>query len=158
MFGSGVRERCAGLLSGLTELAAAAALVAIVALAAPAAAAAQVSDPPGPVAAYTLTPQRITAQVGVLVGLIGAVGGGLALSRAARSVGRERRRGAALALVMGPLAAIIGGQVVATAKGGLGTGQGLAGGVVAVVVGMIATALGALARVRSRRTASARPE
>jgi hypothetical protein len=47
---------------------------------------------------------------------------------------------------------LIGGLVVATADGGLGTGNGLAGGVVAMVVGLIGMALGGLALARSRRT------
>jgi hypothetical protein len=40
---------------------------------------------------------------------------------------------------------------VATAEGGLGTGQGSAGGVAAIAVGLIGTALGGLALTRSRR-------
>jgi hypothetical protein len=56
-------------------------------------------------------------------------------------------------LVLGPIGLVIGGLVVAAADGGLGTGNGLAGGVVAMVVGLIGMALGGLALVRSRRTA-----
>ena len=63
------------------------------------------------------------------------------------------RRGAIVALVMGPIGLVIGGLVVATADGGLGTGNGLGGGVVAMVVGLIGMALGGLALARSRRTA-----
>ena len=44
-----------------------------------------------------------------------------------------------------------GAVVVATAKGGLGTGNGLGGGVVAMIVGMIGITLGWLALTRSRR-------
>ena len=43
--------------------------------------------------------------------------------------------------------------VVATADGGLGTGNGLAGGIVAMMVGLIGMALGGLALARSRRIA-----
>jgi len=42
--------------------------------------------------------------------------------------------------------------VVATAEGGPGTGAGIVGGFVAVVVGLAATALGWLALARSRST------
>jgi hypothetical protein len=42
--------------------------------------------------------------------------------------------------------------VVAAADGGPGTGYGIVGGFVAVVIGLIATVLGWLALVRSRRT------
>ena len=57
------------------------------------------------------------------------------------------------ALVMGPIGLVIDELVVATADGGLGTGNGLGGGVVAMVVRLIGVALGRLALVRSRRTA-----
>lgn len=129
----------------------AAALVAWVGIAAPAFA--QVSDQPGTVPAYTLTPERITASSAVLVALIGAIIGGLALVRSAHRIGNHGRRGAIVALVTGPIGLVVGGLVVATADGGLGTGNGLAGGVVAMMVGLIGMALGGLALSRSRRTA-----
>jgi len=116
-------------------------------------AAAQVSDQPPPVNAYTLTPDRIVASVAAVVGLIGAIIGGLALARAARRVGSNGRSGAIVALVMGPIALVIGGLVVATADGDLGTGQGLGGGIVAMVVGLIGMVLGGLALARFRRAA-----
>ncbi len=119
-------------------------------LAAPAAA--QVSDQPA-ASVYTLTPERIAATVAAVVGLIGAVIGGLALARSAGRIGTGNgRRGAIVALVLGPIGLVIGGLVVATADGGLGTGNGLAGGVVAMVVGLIGMALGGLALARARRT------
>jgi hypothetical protein len=98
------------------------------------------------VSPYTFTPRRIVASLSVLVALIGAVTGGRALARAA-----NRRHAALLALVLGPIALVSGGLVVATAKGGLGTGNGLAGGVVAMMVGLIGMALGCVALSRSRR-------
>ena len=58
-----------------------------------------------------------------------------------------------MALVMGPIGFVVGALVVATADGGLGTGNGLAGGVVAMIVGLVGIALGGLALIRSRRTA-----
>ena len=57
-----------------------------------------------------------------------------------------------MALVLGPIGLVIGGLVVATADGGLGTGNGLGGGIVAMMVGLIGMALGGLALIRSRRT------
>lgn len=117
-------------------------------------AAAQVSDQPPAVNAYTLTPERIAASVAAVVGLIGAVIGGLALARSAGRLGNDNgRRGALTALVLGPIGVLIGGLVVATADGGLGTGNGLGGGIVAIAVGLIGMSLGGLARARSRRTA-----
>ena len=130
----------------------AAALIGGVGLAAPAAA--QVLDQPPAVSAYTLTPERIAASAAAVVGLIGAVIGGLALARSAGRIGAGNgRRGAIVALVMGPIGLVIGGLVVATADGGLGTGNGLGGGIVAMMVGLIGMALGGLALARSRRTA-----
>ena len=98
------------------------------------------------VSVYTMSPGRIGAAVAAVVGLIGAVIGGLALARAGR-------RGAFVALVLGPIALVIGGLVVATADGGIGTGNGLGGGIVAMIVGLIDMTLGWLALTRSRRTA-----
>ena len=76
-----------------------------------------------------MTPERIAASVAAVMGLIGAVIGGLALARSAGRIGTGNgRRGAIVALVMGPIGLVIGGLVVATADGGLGTGNGLGRG------------------------------
>jgi hypothetical protein len=45
----------------------------------------------------------------------------------------------------------LGGLVAATAAGGIGTGNGLGGAYVALIVGLAATVLGALALARTRR-------
>ena len=58
-----------------------------------------------------------------------------------------------MALVLGPIGLVLGGLIVATADGGVGTGNGVAGGVVAMVVALIGMALGGLALARSRRAA-----
>lgn len=109
---------------------------------------------PAAASVYTMGPGRIGATVAAVVGLIGAVIGGLALARSAGRIGTGTgRRGAIVALVLGPIGLVIGGLVVATADGGVGTGNGLGGGIVAVVVGLIGMTLGGLALVRSRRTA-----
>jgi hypothetical protein len=107
-----------------------------------------------PVTVYTMTPERMAASTAAVVGLIGAIIGGLALARSTGRIGNGNgRRGAIVALVLGPIGLVIGGLVVATADGGLGTGYGIAGGVVAMTVGLIGIALGGLALARSRRTA-----
>lgn len=129
---------------------AAAALVVGIALAT--ATAAHASVQPAAVSAYTLTPRRIGASLAVVVALIGAVIGGRALTRAAGRIGANGRRGAIVALVLGPIGLVSGGLVVATANGGLGTGNGLGGGVVAMMVGLIDMTLGGLALARSRRS------
>lgn len=132
-------------------LLATAVLVGAVGFAAPAAA--YVSDQPAAPNVYTLSPGRIGAIMAGVLGLVGAVNGGLAL---ARTAGRTRtgdgRRGARVALVLGPIGLVIGGLVVATADGGIGTGNGLGGGIVAMIVGLIGMALGGLALARSGRT------
>ena len=142
--------RAAWLFLPVTGLLALAALVGGFALAAPAAA--HVSDQPA-ASVYTMSPGRIGAIAAAVVGLIGAVIGGLALSRSAGRIGTGNgRRGAIVALVLGPIGLVIGGLVVATADGGLGTGNGLGGGIVSMMVGLIGMALGGLALSRSRRS------
>ena len=96
-----------------------------------------------------LTPERIEALIAVGVGLVGLVIGAWALTRSGRVA--TARRGAIVALVLGPIGLVIGGLVVATAKGGLGTGHGLGGGIVAIMVGSIGAVIGGLALARSRR-------
>jgi hypothetical protein len=85
---------------------------------------------------------RIAASAAVVVGLIGAI-------ISARAIGKRRR--AMAALVMSAIAFAIGVFVAVTAPGGLGTGHGFGGAVVAVVVGSIGSVLGVVALRRSRR-------
>src|SRR5215510_7250986 len=62
-----------------------------------------------------------------------------------RQIGITVRRSEALvAVAVGLIGAVIGGLALATAKGGLGTGNGLGGGIVAMIVGLIGMALGGL--------------
>ncbi|MGW4833537.1 DUF6223 family protein [Amycolatopsis japonica] len=98
-------------------------------------------------AAY-LTPGRVWSLIAALVGVIGVVAGGLAV---ARSRSGDTRRGAVVALAAGLLGMAGGVYVVAAAKGGPGTGYGIVGGFLALVVGLIAAALGGVALSRSRR-------
>nr|WP_280204906.1 DUF6223 family protein [Nocardia farcinica] len=60
-------------------------------------------------------------------------------------------RTAIAALAAGLAGLAIGGVVVATARGAVGSGNGLGGAYVAVLVGAVAAALGAAALVRARR-------
>jgi Family of unknown function (DUF6223) len=141
--------RWARMVSRVMHLLAAAVLVGGVGLAAPAAA--HVAVQPTAANVDTVTPKRIVAIVATVMGLSGAVIGGLALARSAGRIGTGNgRRGAIVALVLGPIGLLIGGLVVATADGGLGTGNGLGGGVVAMMVGLVGMALGGLALARSR--------
>lgn len=95
---------------------------------------------------YNLTSGRAWSLVAAGVGLVGAVTGGLALARA-------WWRGAVVALGAGLAGAVVGGLVVAAAEGGPGTGYGIVGGYLAVVVGVVAMALGGLAMARARQRA-----
>jgi uncharacterized protein YacL len=129
----------------------AAALVGAFGLAAPAPG--HAAADPAAVNVYTMSPGRIAASLAAVVALIGAVIGGLALGRSGRIGGDNVRRRAMVALVLGSIGLVIGGLVVATANGGVGTGNGFGGGIVAIMVGLIGMALGGLALARSRRTA-----
>lgn len=102
---------------------------------------------PNPVPDGMMTPRRLLAVCALLVGLVGALIAGSGLIGPAP----KGRRAASVGLLAGLLGATSGGLVVLTAKGGLGTGQGLGGGVIAVVVGLLSVGLGALARTRSLR-------
>jgi hypothetical protein len=94
---------------------------------------------------------RLVPTVAAVVGLIGVVLGGLALARSANRVGTSNGRRGAIAAVAGLISLVVGGLHSANSAGGFGTGNGLAGAIVAMVVGLIALVLGALALARSRR-------
>ncbi|MEU4343692.1 DUF6223 family protein [Nocardia sp. NPDC023852] len=128
-------------------VATAVALLAGLALAAPAAAAVSVEPA---ATSYGMTSGRLGPTLTALVGLTGAVIGGLAL----RSAGRmgSGGRGPTVALVAGLISVVLGGLFAATADGGPGTGNGIVGAFAAVVLGLISMALGGLALGRSRRT------
>ncbi|WP_238015046.1 DUF6223 family protein [Dactylosporangium sp. AC04546] len=94
-----------------------------------------------PVGAYSLTLDRVVATAGALVALAGTVAGALAR--------RNRRRNGTVALAAGAVGVVVGVLIIVTADGGPGTGNGIVGGYAAVVLGLVAVALG----LRARRTA-----
>ena len=98
---------------------------------------------------YELSSGRLLSILAGVVGLAGAVVGGLALLR---STGRRctgpGRRGAVISVVSGLVAIAVGALIAVTADGGLGTGNGLGGYFVAIFVGLIATTVGGLALAR----------
>jgi hypothetical protein len=115
--------------------------------------AARVSDPAA-TTVYGLTPRRLWATTVALLGLVGAISGGLSLARLAGRFGTGSARfGAIVALVAGLIAEVNGGLNLAVANGGPGSGNGVVGGAAAVVLGLIAVALGGLALARCRHTA-----
>ena len=75
---------------------------------------------------------------------------GLAMVRSASS-GTAARLGMILALAAGLVAVINGALVLTVANGGLGSGNGVVGGAVALVLGLIGMTIGGLALSRSRR-------
>lgn len=91
---------------------------------------------------------RAGATVAALVALLGVGTGGFA---ATRTAGRSGRDGAIVAQVLGVVGLCLAGLHLATANGGIGTGNGRLGAIVAVVLGGVALALGRLALVRSSR-------
>ncbi|MFC6021625.1 DUF6223 family protein [Plantactinospora solaniradicis] len=125
-----------------------AALLGVFVLATPAAAHV-VAEPDATV--YGWTADRIWGSGAALLALAGLVIGGLALARPTGRIG-NRGRGAIVALAAGLIGLVNGGLVVVTADGGLGTGNGIAGGYLALVLGLIAAALSWLALARSRRS------
>lgn len=98
------------------------------------------------------TPARIWASVAALVALVGVVIGALALTRSRRRIGNGGRKGAIVAVVAGLTGVVNGALNLAVADGGLGTGNGVAGGAVALVFGLVGVVLGWRVLARSRRT------
>lgn len=95
------------------------------------------------------TPQRIWATVAAFVSIAGVVIGWLTV-RAMRRTGADGRRGAIAALAAGLIGALNAGANLAISDGGLGTGNGVAGSVGAVLFGLVAISLGVRALRRSR--------
>lgn len=102
--------------------------------------------------AYTLTAGRLWATSAALLGLVGAVIGGLTLARSVRRISNGGRKGAVVALVSGLVAMVGGALNLAVADGGPGTGNGVVGGALALMLGLVAVVLGGLAVARSNRT------
>ncbi len=103
---------------------------------------------PAATTVYGLTSRRLWAALVLVLALVGVIVGGLALVRPASG-----RLGALAGLATGLIAGINGGLVLAVANGGPGSGNGVIGGAGALVLGVVAMALGGLALVRSRRRA-----
>ena len=96
---------------------------------------------------------RAGASLAAVVGLIGVVIGGLALSRSAGRIGPGNgRNGAIVALAFALISTVLAGLHLATNPGGIGTGHGRAGAIVALVLGLSGMVVGGVARARSRRS------
>ena len=89
-------------------------------------------------AAYEMTAGRMWSLVGIVVGALGLA----VLKRPLWAV------------VLGAAGAVAGLAVVLMARGGPGTGYGIVGGYVSLVVGLVAVVLGVLLRRRAARAAA----
>jgi hypothetical protein len=96
-----------------------------------------------------MTAGRLGASAAAGLALVGIFLAARALTRSAGGTGSAPRT----SMILGLIAIVVGGLVVATSDGSVGTGNGLGGAIVAIVAGLIALALGGLARGRSRREA-----
>ncbi|ADD42957.1 DUF6223 family protein [Stackebrandtia nassauensis] len=112
-------------------------------------AAAQILEKSPDPTVYGWTPERVWASAAAIVALGAVVVAAWALARARRS--GNSRKWAIGSLVAGLVAAVNGVLTVVTADGGPGTGNGIVGGYIAVVVGAAAAVLGWLAVARARR-------
>ncbi|MFG1675096.1 DUF6223 family protein [Micromonospora sp. NPDC049282] len=91
---------------------------------------------------------RYGATAFALVSLASVIIGGLAVRRVGAG-----QRGALLALATGVVGLVLSASHLALTTGGFGTGQGRAGAIAGVVLGLVGVGLGGLALARSRRTA-----
>jgi hypothetical protein len=97
---------------------------------------------------------RVGPTAAALLGLVGAVIGRMALTRArgrplaGSGATTIERNGANAALLLGVVSLTLGGLFLATADGGPGTGNGVVGSAAAIVLGATAMVLGWLARAR----------
>jgi hypothetical protein len=110
--------------------------------------AAHVSEPAA-TTIYGLTFRRLWATSVLVLALVSAVIGGLALARPeSRFAITCGRFGAIVTFVAGLIAAFNGGFVLAIANGGPGSGNGVVGGAAALVLGLIAAVLSGLTLAR----------
>lgn len=101
-------------------------------------------------AGYEVGVGRTVPTIAAVLGLISVIAGGSAVSARDHRVGTRRSR-AVTALALGAVAAVVGAIHGADAAGGFGTGNGLAGAIAAVVLGLGGVVLGSLSLVRARR-------
>jgi hypothetical protein len=99
---------------------------------------------------YQLGTGRLVPSVAAVLALAGAVVAVRALARSRRP-GADDPGWAVGAVAASQVGAAVGGVHAANAARGLGTGNRLAGGVVAVAVGAVGTVAAALVLARSRR-------
>jgi heme/copper-type cytochrome/quinol oxidase subunit 3 len=102
-------------------------------------------------AASNIGSGRLLPTVAALIGLAGVFTGRWAMIHSRRAENRKVRSGALLALVSGLISLAIGMLHAVNSAGGFGTGNGLAGAIVAMILGLTALVFGRLALARSKR-------
>ena len=101
---------------------------------------------PADVTVYGLTARRLWATTALILALFGVVIGWVAMTRPVRRSGT-----AILAVGVGLIATVNGALNLTLATGGPGTGNGVVGGAAALLLGLIAVAIGGVALARGRR-------
>jgi len=102
---------------------------------------------------------RVGPTLAAMIGLIGTVIAGRALTRTNHrtdsdsEVGANREHSAATALALGAVSLVLGGMFLAAADGGPGTGNGVVGSCAALLLGPIAIVLGWRARAHRNKVA-----
>ena len=97
---------------------------------------------------YEVGTGRLVPTVAAVLGLVSVAAAAVAVSRLRRAAPGTGARASA-AVVTGVLAVAVGGLHAAQAEGGVGTGNGLAGAVVAVVLGAAGLVGGAVVLLRA---------
>ena len=108
---------------------------------------------PGATTVYGLTSRRLWALAVIVVALISLIIGWQTMRQAASrsSNPRKGKWKAIVVIVAGLITVINGGLNLATANGGPGTGNGVVGSAMALVLGLTASTLGGLALIHYAR-------
>jgi Family of unknown function (DUF6223) len=100
---------------------------------------------PATTTVHGLTPRRAWATASAGLALLAAAIGGLAHVRLTERLDSPSGSRAMIGVGLGSVAALSGGLNVALARGGPGSGNGVVGGALALILGLVAVALGAVA-------------
>ncbi|SDM75312.1 hypothetical protein SAMN04488137_1776 [Fictibacillus solisalsi] len=100
---------------------------------------------------YVITTGRIWSTADAFVGLMNAIFAGLSLSRSIRRIGNGGRNGAIISVVVALVCIIYALIHMTMFPGGLGTGDGRAAAVIAIVTGIISIILAGITLIRSLR-------
>jgi hypothetical protein len=103
---------------------------------------------PAATTVHGVTVRRVWATTAVALGVASIIAGSMALVRATRGIGNRGRNGAMTGMAAGILAAVNGGLNLAIASGGPGSGNGVVGGAIALVLGTIGIGLCGMALIR----------